>query len=201
MNKFKVLLDFERGDITLTQAASLLQAKHAADVIRSLAAYRGNLPYLIKMADKLSHQHPTQSDRRKIVEQIAEKFEITPRQVNRMMKNTAVVTPSPYRVVLRSMRKDEAQKKWEARLKGALSMISGADSMESAAEYAEVTTRQMYRWVNKVLEPKFVTVRDLKSMSLTERRMLSESIAEEIAVDDEEIDTVEVVLKPEKVKK
>ncbi len=176
INKFRVLLDFERGDIQLSQAAETLEARAASDVIRSLVAYREHLPYLVEAAERLAMQHNSQGDRRVIVEEVATKLGITVRQVNRMMKNTNIVTPSPYKFMMRQLKEVEAKEKWRTRFECALSVIAGADKMEDAAERSEVTTRQMYRWVNKLLDTQEIKLRDLRKLQIYRRKEIADHI-------------------------
>lgn len=176
VNKFKILLDFERGDTSLSQTADILEARTASDVMKALVAYREHLPYLVEMSDKLALQHDSANDRKVLIEEIAAKLGVTTRQVNRMMKRTSIITPTPYQVILRSITHDEATEKWERHFKSALSVIAGYESMEQAAEMCGVTGRQMYRWVNKLLAGQKIPLRDLKRLNLGKRKDIADLI-------------------------
>lgn len=176
INKFQILLDFERGDLKLTEVTETLHARTASDVLKSLAAYRAHLPYLIEMSDVLSGQQQTASDRVKIVAEIAERLGVTIRQVNRLMRNTNIVTPSPYRAMMRRFRAEEAKEKWRVRFDCALSVIAGLDTMDAAAEISEVSSRQMYRWVNKLLDTQFIKLRDVRKLQMYRRKEIADVI-------------------------
>lgn len=178
VNKFRVLLDFERQDITLSQAADLLESRTPSDVMKSLVAYRAHLPYLIEMSDRLSLRPHTQNERRQVIEEISQRLGVTPRQVNRMMKGTNVITPATYKSYIRQLAAQEANEKWRVRFNCALSVIAGLDRMDDAAERAEVSSRQMYRWVNKLLFTQEITLRELGKLTVGKRKTIADRIEE-----------------------
>lgn len=176
INKFRILLDFERGDIKLTEATETLGARTASDVLKSLTAYREHLPYLIAMSDRLSVQHEKASDRTALLAEIAERLGVTLRQVNRLMRNTNIITPSPYQAMMRKFRAEEAKEKWRVRFDCALSVIAGLDKMDTAAEIAEVSSRQMYRWVNKLLDTQFIKLKEVRQLQMYRRKEIADQI-------------------------
>ena len=178
VNKFRVLLDLETGDISLSSASDILDMKPSS-VLRALAIYRENLKYLIEASNKLAVHFGTAKERKAVVEDIAAYLDITPRQVNRMMSGTGVPVLPTHEVLLKEARRENAKEKWKTRLDCALSVIEGLDNMESASEISEVSTRQMYRWVTKFLNMEGIGMRDLRKMTLHQRRKLSRKIEKE----------------------
>jgi hypothetical protein len=70
-----------------------------------------------------------------------------------------------------------AQVKWEVRKKYAIDFVAERETIESAAEKADVSTRQMRRWVSELINKHYGMVfRDLNSLTLNKRRELANEI-------------------------
>lgn len=178
VNKFRILLEVETGDISLSSASDLL-GMPPSSVMRALAVYRENLKYLIEASNRLAVHFGTAKERRALVEDIAAHLDVTPRQVNRMMAGTGVPVLPTHEVLMKEARRENAKEKWKTRLDCALSVIEGLDNVDSAAEISEVSQRQMYRWVTKFLNYEGIGIRDLRKLTLHQRRKLSRKIEKE----------------------
>ena len=73
--------------------------------------------------------------------------------------------------------KAAAQVKWEARKKYAIDFVGERETIDSAAEKAGVSTRQMRRWVSELIHEHYgIVFRDLKMIPLHRRRQLADEI-------------------------
>ena len=107
-------------------------------------------------------------------------LQISLRHVNTLMTDWGVQKPIGKRVVDR----ERASIKWSVRKKFAIEFIAGASTIEDSAENAEVTGRQMRRWVSELLEKHYDMVfKDLKTLPLARRRRLAQEIEEKEGLD------------------
>lgn len=100
---------------------------------------------------------------------------VTVRQVNKLSESWSVRRPVKQYLVDRTA----AKVKWEIRKKYAIDFIAGGSNLEEAAERAEVSQRQMRRWVSELLNKHFsMPWKDLDKVALNRRRGLAEEIEE-----------------------
>jgi transposase len=98
---------------------------------------------------------------------------ITNRQVNHLMQTWRVQRP----IANYFFEHVAAQIKWEIRKKYAIEFVAGTCTVEEAAENAQVSARQMRRWVSELLQKHFGMVwKDLRTLSDSKRRRLADEI-------------------------
>lgn len=103
----------------------------------------------------------------------AEVLQVTPRQINVLMVTWGVQRP----VGERRIQRERADLKWAVRKKFALDYIAERATLEQAAESANVTVRQIRRWVSDLLRKHYdMPFRDLRLVSLHKRRQLAADI-------------------------
>lgn len=175
-HRFRILQRLKWRQLTLEQAADQLntQPRH----VKQMASLWGTrLDAMNLMIDKLQAPLNTKNEQRKIKEKLAVLMNVTPRQVNRVLKVANVVIPPPKTVEKRSKLRDSAQNRREMHYTHALAAIMGNTPVIEAAENAEVSTRQMYRIIDKLCAAVEVDYRDLKHATLEQRRNVAQLVA------------------------
>ena len=121
------------------------------------------LPLLLAILDKIKEDKITR-------EEAAEALAVTVREVNQLMKSWNISRPlKEY-----ALNKAKAEVKWEIRKRFAIDYIAGSAELEDAAERAEVSTRQMRRWVSDLIHQHFGMVwGDLRLISNAKRKALA----------------------------
>lgn len=157
----------EQGQVTDEQAAEALDLSHRQWEMRK-KKWGHRLPLLFSILDKIKEDKITRLEAAQILG-------TTERNVNSLMQSWGVVRPlKPYLVA-----RAAAEVKWEIRKKMAIDFIAGATTIEDAAEGAEVSDRQMRRWVSELLHKHFGMVfKDLKPLQLRRRQRLAEEVEE-----------------------
>lgn len=153
------------NETTLDEASSALGVE--PQVLKARLTRWGNrLPRLIRTLDSIREDKITRDE-------AAAKLGVSVRQVNNLMISWEVKRPLKDYLVTR-----EASKvKWEIRKKCAIDYISGVTSLIDASEEAEVSDRQMRRWVSDLLKKHYeMTYKELNGLSLTKRKRLAEEV-------------------------
>lgn len=171
----EVLAAVNKGEIDVEQAADLLETTPRR-VRQMLTVWSGRLPTLIRTLDAMSRPFLSREDKSKVLQRAADALEVSPRQVRRLLSVNNVDKKPLKTTQIRHEKAWIAQNKWDLRTRAALSFIAGSDNVESASLYADVTERQMYRWVHKMLDPTGVDIRDLRGMRLEKRQKLASKI-------------------------
>lgn len=103
----------------------------------------------------------------------AQALSVSVREVNNLMRTWRVRRPLKKYLITRTASKV----KWEVRKKFAIEFISGTCTIDDAAESADVSTRQMRRWVSEPLEKHFeMPFKDVRTLSLPKRKRLADEI-------------------------
>lgn len=173
-----------RYEILYLVSSQQLEEKTAAEMldvpVRTLRAiltkYGKRVNKMPEALSPLKEQAETVFERTKALQEAAKMLKISVRQVRRLLEKNEIAIQMPLSFAKRLERAENAQEKWRKRQNAALSVIAGADDMESAANFAEVSSRQMYRWVNKLLSAEQVRIRDLQEMRRETRAELARKL-------------------------
>lgn len=165
MNLLDIYASMQRGDITLEEAATAFGFT-TTDMRLRMAKWGHRLPLLLATLDKIkNHNLPR--------DEAAQVLGVTPRQVNHLMVNWRVDRPIPDYLINNAA----SQVKWEIRKKFAIEYIAGTCTLEEASENAQVSDRQMRRWVADLLQKHFGMVfKDLREVTPTRRYRLANEI-------------------------
>lgn len=175
MLRYEILYLVGSQQLKEKTAAELLDTTPKA--IKAVVTRLGPRVQLLPAAlSPLRLQAGTIKERTQQVGKAAELLQVTPRQVRRFMEKSEVTFQRPISMEIRLKRAEMAQEKWKIRQKAAISCISGAEDVESASSWAECSARQLYRWINKLLAPEGLTVRDLKEVRLALRQDLARKL-------------------------
>lgn len=151
--------------ITEEQAAEALGIKKHSLKVR-MGKWGHRLPLVLATLDKIADDLMTRDE-------AAEVLGITNRTVNLVMKSWNISRPIKQYVI----QKAAAEVKWELRKKSAIDFIAGSDDLESCAERAGCSTRQMRRWVTALLDKHFeITFKDLNEMTSAKRKRLADEV-------------------------
>lgn len=183
-----------RYEILYLVGSQQLQEKKAAELlgttekaVKATVTRLGPRVHLLPDAlGPLRLQAGTLKERTEQVKKAAEALQVSVRQVRRFMESSKMKLKRPISMEIRVKTAELAQEKWKIRQKAAISVISGAESVESAAEWAECSPRQVYRWVNKLLAGTDLTAGLLKDVRLASRQELArklENAQERVAED------------------
>jgi len=167
-----------KGDITIEKAALALDMKPKV-VKQMLTLWGSRLGTLVREMKKLSQTYPSREAQSAATAHAAQALNVTTRQVNRLVGIAGIKKPRPLAVQVREKTSVKAQERYGIRQKYAICVIDGTMPMADAAENAEVCSRQMYRWVTKLLNGEGLVVRDLQKMTLPKRRQLANRIESE----------------------
>lgn len=155
-----------QGDhITHDEAAKLLGIT-ARDLKFRITRWGPRLPILCATLDMIADGTCTRAEASAMIG-------VSERQVNHLMETWKVSRPIAKYVVDQTI----SQIKWEIRKKYAIEFIGGFSTIEEAAEGAEVSTRQMRRWVSDLLDEHFqMAFKDLKDLTPRKRAQLAQEI-------------------------
>lgn len=173
-----------RYEILYLVGSQQLQEKTAAELldttvsaVKATVTRLGPRVHLLPQAlGPLRLQAGTLEERTQQVKQAAEMLQVTRRQVRRFLESSKVKLLSPLKQEIRQKQKEISKNKWKTRQKAAISVISGAEDVESASTWAECSPRQLYRWVNHLLEPEGITIKDLREVRLASRQSLARKL-------------------------
>lgn len=165
MNLIDVYSMVQSGQLTETEAAEALGL--------TLTRYRSRctkwghrLPLMFSVMDKIRTDQITRDE-------AAKALGITVRAINKLSLSWKVARPVKAYLVQRTASKV----KWEIRKKYAIDFIAGSGTIEDAAEAAEVSSRQMRRWVSELLMKHFqMPWKDLATLTDFKRRRLAQEI-------------------------
>lgn len=162
MNLLDVYNLFDKGEITQEEAASALGMTLKTFRFRC-TKWGHRLPLLLAILDKIKEDKITR-------EEAAVALSVTAREVNQLMKSWNISRP----VKEYALNKAKAEVKWEIRKRYAIDFIAGSSDIDDAAERAEVSVRQMRRWVSDLINKHFGMVwGDLKLLSNAKRKALA----------------------------
>jgi predicted HTH domain antitoxin len=173
-----------RYEILYLVSSQQLEEETAAEMlevpVRTLKAiltkYGKRIKKMPEALSPLQERAETVTERTKSLNKAAKMLGISVRQVRRLLEKNEISIKRPASFEKRLERAENAKEKWKKRQNAALSVIAGADDMESAATFAEVSSRQMYRWVNKLLSVEQVKIRDLQEMRRDTRAALARKL-------------------------
>lgn len=178
MKPYTALYQAGKGDIKIEQAAEYLNTTPRR-VQQMIARWGDRLGAMNEALGSLDKAFPTRKDYSDALNKAAETLKVTRRDINQLLTHYEIAR----NVILsgdtrsdREEKSEKAQEKFEKSQRAALSFISGADDIESAAEFAEVSSRQMRRWVEKLLGSEQQEIKDLKHMTTLQRRRLADQI-------------------------
>jgi hypothetical protein len=153
--------------ITEEQAATMLGMPVKSLRIRR-AKLGDKLPQILGALDKINEDAITRTE-------AVEILKVSARQVNKLAESWGVSRPLKQYVFTRTASKI----KWEIRKKFAIDYISGSANLEDAADGAEVTVRQMRRWIAELLMKHYgMPWKDLNLLTDDRRRRLADEIEE-----------------------
>ena len=165
MNLLDVYNLMIQKEITQEEAASTFGFTPAQFNMR-LKKWGHRLPLLLATMDKIKSDTITR-------EEAASLLGVTNREVNKLQQSWSVQRPLKAYLVERAA----TQIKWEIRKKYAIDFIAGGTEFTEAAEAAQVSTRQMRRWVSELLRKHYeMPYKDLAKLSLARRKRLADDI-------------------------
>jgi hypothetical protein len=131
-----------------------------------LTRYGDRLPQVLSTLDRIATDEITRTDAAAILG-------VKERSINALQKSWAVNRPiKEYKV-----RAAVSQVKWEVAKKVACEFIAGTTTIEKASELSGLSTRQMRRWVTKLIVKHFgITFKDLADMTLSKRGRMADHI-------------------------
>jgi len=173
-----------RYEILYLVSSQKLEEETAAEMLNvpvgslrsTLTKYGKRIKKMPEALSPLKEQAETVTDRTKAMQKAAKMLGVSVRQVRRLLEKNEISLKRPASFEKRLERAENAKEKWKKRQNAALSVIAGADNMDSAATFAEVSSRQMYRWVNKLLSVEKVRIRDLQEMRRDTRAALARKL-------------------------
>lgn len=155
----------QKGDLSTDDMARLLGISPKNLKIR-FTKHGDRLPLVLATLDKIKAD---QIDR----EKAATTLKVTPRTVNQLMVSWNVERPIKDYLIDRAA----SQVKWEVRKKYAIDYIGERETLDKAAQKADVSTRQMRRWVSDLLVKHFgIVFKDLIKITLTRRRQMANEV-------------------------
>lgn len=154
----------KNDEITLEEAASTLGLSPMSLKMR-IAKHGPRLPTTLAVLDDINQDKVTRTTAANILG-------VGPRDINALMKSWNVKRPLKPYLVSRAASKV----KWELRKKAAIDFIASED-LEDCAEIADISVRQMRRWVSLLLKKHFeMTWKELKELPQARRKRLAEEI-------------------------
>lgn len=157
----------ESGQVTQAQAAVALDISEKQLKLR-MAQWGHKLPMLFATLDKIAEKTIS-------TKEAAEVMGTTDRNMRALISRWKVTKP-PSEYLVENAR---AEVKWEIRKKFAIDFISSSMTIEEAADGAEVSIRQMRRWVAALLKKHYaMTTRELTSLPPLRRKRLADEMEE-----------------------
>ena len=139
MNLLDLYNMHQKGEISTEEMAKMLNISIKNLKIR-ITKHGDRLPLVLATLDRIKCD---QIDRARA----AEALQVSVRTVNQLMQSWDVQRPLKGYLI----DKAAAQVKWEVRKKYAIDFVGERETIESAAEKAGVSTRQMRRWVSELI--------------------------------------------------
>lgn len=168
MNLYPIYVKFNKQQITEEQAAEQLGLS-LTDWRFRRTKYGKRLPLILKTLDRIYNDEISRDDAAAILD-------VTTRQINNLMNSWLIARPLKDYLV----KKEAIQIKWALRKKAAIEFIAGQTSLDQAAEDAQVSTRQMRRWVADLLDRHFgATFKDLRGLPQTKRLKMADTVERE----------------------
>lgn len=154
-----------KGDITHKQAADTFGLTER-DLKARITRHGHRLPLILSVLDKIKTDKITREEASKALER-------STRQTNKLMESWKIERPLKVYLV----DKQVTQIKWEIQKKYAIDFIAGGIDFETAAEGADLSTRQIRRRVADLLMKHHeMPYKDLDQLSMARRRRLAEGI-------------------------
>jgi hypothetical protein len=154
-----------RESLTVEEAAKLLGFE-PQEFQRRIGIWGARIDDLFKIFDMIQNDEISRSE-------AAITLGVGVREVNHLMQSWGVRRPLKEYLV----RKAEVSVKWELHKKWAIGFIADEYSIEEAALGANLSTRQMRRWIAELLNKHYEMVyKDLKELSLARRRRLADEM-------------------------
>lgn len=165
MNLLDIYSLLRDGKVTVEDAAKAL-GMTPRDLKIRMTKYGHRFPLVLSILDKIRADEISRVD-------AAHALGVSVRQINHLMEHFHIKRPLKEYLVSRTA----SQIKWELRKKFAIDFIADTCTIEEAAESAQVSTRQMRRWVSELLNKHFGMVyKDLKGLAPHRRRRLANDI-------------------------
>lgn len=175
-HRFRVLQQVLWKQVSLADAATMLGTK-PRHVKQMLEVWNTRLNAMNLMIDKLQTPLNTKNEQAEIKKRLAVLMGVTPRQINRALNSANVRITPPKTVEKRTNVRETAQNRREMHYTHALDAIMGNTPVIDAAENAEVSTRQMYRIIDKLCKAVDVDYRDLRDATLEQRSRVAQLVA------------------------
>ena len=165
MSLYSIYQNFVQGKITEEQAAEQFNIS-LKDFRFRRSRYGERLPQVLSVLDRIASDEISRSDAGAILQ-------ISDRSVNALQQSWSVIRPiKEYKV-----RQVVAKVKWEIRTKFACEFISGSQNIDQCAAGAGLSSRQMRRWIEKLIDKYYgITFKDLKSISLARLKKMADEI-------------------------
>lgn len=159
MSLYETYSKLLRGKITEEEAAKAYGFT-VTDLRRRRTRFGNRLPQVLSVLDRIANDEMSRDE-------AATALGTTTRNVNKLQESWAVDRPIKDYLVDRAV----AAVKWEIRKNYAIEFIAGSMPLLEAAEHAQVSDRQMRRWVTELIGKHFgIVFKDLKT--ITDRRRL-----------------------------
>lgn len=173
MKLIEIYTMMERGDLSEDETARVLNMS-VRNLRFRLTKWGHRLPLLLSTLDKIREDKISRVD-------AAEVLQVTPREINHLMNSWKITRPIKGYLIDRA----KADVKWEVRKKFAIDFIAGHLEMDDAAVAADVSPRQMRRWVSDLLMTHFeMPYKDLKQVSNPQRLRLAREIERAEGLED-----------------
>lgn len=156
---------FKENKITLEEAAAKMNLT-PKDLKFRITVNGDKLPTLLKTLERIQENEITRGEASQLLN-------VSPRQINQLMKTWKVERPlSEYLVT-----KEQAALKWMMRKRWAIEFVAGTVKIEDAAQEADVSERQIRRWVSELLDKHMGMVfKDLNTLSTKKRFRIANEI-------------------------
>jgi len=176
MHQFEILQKVLWKQMTREDACAELNT-NARGLQVMLSTWQTRLGAMNLMISKLQSPANTKKDQVILKERLAVLMNVTHRQINRVLERAKVTIPAPKTVEKRQNLHEIAKNRREMQYSHALDAIMGNTPVIEAAENAEVSTRQMYRIIDKLCAAVAVDYRDLKDATLETRSKIAQMVA------------------------
>lgn len=124
--------------------------------------------------ERLKEPFDTKNEQTKAKEHLAASLNMSSRGINRLLKRANVSIPPSKTVEMRQKQREIVQIRRNMHNLCALEFIEGSVTVVEAAEDAGVSTRQMYRIIDKLCTAVGVNYRDLKRTTLENRHHVAQ---------------------------
>lgn len=180
-HKFRVLREYQLGRLKEEEAmAELGVDRKTLHLLESL--WKGRLGGILPLVDSLLVPKKTKGQQSIIKLRMAEKLGVTIRQVNRLLDSSGIEIPTPISVLEREEIRKNAQNRRRNHEKFALDVVFGHETVENAAERAELSVRQMYRVISKMAHRAGLSYSDLTTAPPSKREKLAKKIEKTAAI-------------------